>query len=164
MPEEIWHAAAPVLPRARELSGTFATGSRGGSFVGESPAFFFAAVMAAAGVQGANDVSFEAWLAAQCVAGGSDDLPGTVLVWRNAAGDPQHAAVTLGGGWALHKPGQEWYCPRQVLAVRDLNRLAPQGVTLDRYSLAEPSGVWLSEATSTPAVLSRIVRDHGTST
>lgn len=36
VPEEIWRAAASVLPRARELSGTFASGSRGGSFVGES--------------------------------------------------------------------------------------------------------------------------------
>jgi hypothetical protein len=137
VPEEIWRTAAPVLPRARELSGTFARGSRGGSFVGEDAAFCFAAVMAAAGVQGANDVSFEGWLAAHCMVGGSDDLPGTVLVWRNADGDLHHAAVTLGGGWALHKPGQEWLSPRQVLAVRDLNRLAPPGVTLHRYSLRD---------------------------
>jgi hypothetical protein len=135
VPEEIWRVAASILPRARELSGTFATGSRGGSVAGENAAFCFATVMAAAGVQGANDVGFEGWLTAHCMMGGSDDLPGTVLVWRNDDGDLHHAAVTLGGGWALHKPGQEWLSPRQVLAVRDLNRLAPPGVTLHRYSL-----------------------------
>jgi hypothetical protein len=91
--------------------------------------------MAAAGVQGADDAPFDVWLAAQCTAGGSDDLPGSVLVWRDADGGNTHAAVTLGGGWALHKPGQEWLSPRQVLTVSDLIRLAPPGVALHRYSL-----------------------------
>ncbi|MEU4294165.1 hypothetical protein AB0E63_38600 [Kribbella sp. NPDC026596] len=135
VPAEIWHAAASKLPRARELSGTFASGSRGGSFTGDDAAFCFATVMASAGAQGANDVPFEGWLAAHCLAGGNDDRPGTVLVWRHADGNLHHAAVTLGGGWALHKPGQEWLSPRQVLAVSDLNRLAPPGVTLHRHSL-----------------------------
>jgi hypothetical protein len=93
--------------------------------------------MAAAGVQGADDEPFEAWLGANCAAGGSDDLPGTVLVWRDGDGNNHHAAVTLGGGWALHKPGQEWLSPRQVLTVRDVIRLAPPGVTLHRYSLRD---------------------------
>jgi len=135
VPGEIWREAAALLPHARKLSGTFASGSRGGSFTGDDAAFCFATVMASAGVQGANDVPFEGWLAAHCLAGGNDDLPGTVLVWRNADGNLHHAAVTLGGGWALHKPGQEWLTPRQVLAVSDLNRLAPPGVTLHRHSL-----------------------------
>jgi hypothetical protein len=135
VPGEIWREAAALLPHARKLSGTFASGSRGGSFTGDDAAFCFATVMASAGVQGANDVPMEGWLAAHCLAGGNDDLPGTVLVWRNADGNLQHAAVTLGGGWALHKPGQEWLTPRQVLAVSDLNRLAPPGVTLHRHSL-----------------------------
>lgn len=131
VPDEVWRAAASSLPHARALSGTFA--SRGG-------ANCFGTVMAASGVQSAAEAMmqrepFEAWLAANCAVGGSDDLPGTVLVWRDSDRTSQHAAVTLGGGWALHKPGREWVSPRQVLAVRDLIRTAPPGVTLHRYSL-----------------------------
>lgn len=140
VPEEIWRAASSILPRARALSGTFASGSRGSSFARGSAAYCFATVMAAAGVQGADDEPFDAWLAANCAAGGSDDLPGTVLVWRDADDKNTHAAVTLGGGWALHKPGQEWLSPHQVLTVRDLVRLAPPGVTLHRYSLRDAGG------------------------
>jgi hypothetical protein len=135
VPEEIWRSAASVLPNARALSGTFATGSRGSSFARGSATYCFATVMAAAGVDDADDQSFEAWLEANCISGGSDDHPGTVLVWRDAVGNNTHAAATLGGGWALHKPGQEWLSPHQILAVQDLNNLAPPGVTLHRYSL-----------------------------
>ncbi len=135
VPEEIWRAAASILPRARALSGTFARGSRGSSIARGSATYCFATVMAAAGVEGADDEPFEAWLAAHCTVGGHDDLPGTVLVWRDAHAKNTHAAVTLGGGWALHKPGQEWFSPHQVLTVRDLSRLAPPGVVLHRYSL-----------------------------
>jgi hypothetical protein len=52
--------------------------------------------MAAAGVGCAADAwmqqaPFEAWLKAACAPGGEDDEPGTVLVWRNTAGEPVHA-------------------------------------------------------------------------
>ncbi|MBE1605575.1 hypothetical protein [Actinopolymorpha pittospori] len=137
VPEEIWRAASSILPNARALSGTFASGSRGSSIARGSATYCFATVMAAAGVHDADDEPFDAWLAAHCTAGGSDDLPGTVLVWRDADGNNTHAAVTIGGGWALHKPGQEWLSPRQVLTVPDLIRLAPPGVTLHRYSLQD---------------------------
>ena len=140
VPEEIWRAAASVLPRARELSGTFAPGSRGSSFARGSAANCFATVMAAAGSPDADDQLFENWLAAKCTAGGTDDLPGTVLVSRDADGNITHAAVTLGGGWVLHKPGQEWLSPHQVLTVGDLNSLAPPGLTLHRYSLRDGRG------------------------
>jgi hypothetical protein len=43
---------------------------------------------------------------------------------RNADDKNTHAAVTMGGGWALHKPGQEWLCPHQVVTVSDLNEPA----------------------------------------
>jgi hypothetical protein len=135
VPEEVWRAASSILPRARALSGTFARGSRGSSFARGSATFCFATVMAAAGVQDPDDEPFEGWLAAHCTAGGADDLPGSVLVWRDADGHDTHAAVTLGGGWVLHKPGQEWLSPHQVVTVQDLIRLAPPGVTLHRYSL-----------------------------
>jgi len=137
VPEEVWRSASSILPGARALSGTFARGSRGSSFARGSAAFCFATVMAAAGVQFPDDEPFDAWLAAHCTAGGSDDLPGTVLLWRDADGNNAHAAVTLGGGWALHKPSQEWLSPHQVLTVHDLIRLASPGVTLHRYSLQD---------------------------
>jgi hypothetical protein len=137
VPEEIWRAASSILPRARVLSGTFARGSRGSSFARGSATYCFATVMAAAGVQSADDELFETWLPANCAVGGSDDLPGPVLVWRDADHKNTHAAVTLGGGWALHKPSQEWLSPHQVVTVRDLIRLAPLGVTLHRYSLQD---------------------------
>ena len=35
-----------------------------------------------------------------------DHRPGVVLVWRNSAGQPDHAAVTIGGGYAVTKPSQ----------------------------------------------------------
>ncbi|GAA2755846.1 hypothetical protein GCM10009872_12060 [Actinopolymorpha rutila] len=130
----MWRAAATVLPHARALSGTFAGGSRGNS-ADTGATYYSATVMAAAGVRNAADEPFEAWLTSRCTAGGGDDLPGTVLVWRDADGAATHAAVTLGGGWALHKPGQEWLSPRQVLTVDDLIRLAPPGLSLHRHSL-----------------------------
>lgn len=135
--EETWRAAESVLPRARELSGTFAPGSRGSTFARGSAANCFATVMAAAGAPDADDQPFEDWLAANCTAGGTDDVPGTVLVSRDAEGNITHAAVTLGGGWVLHKPGQEWLSPHQVLTVGGLNSLAPPGLTLHRYSLRD---------------------------
>lgn len=67
--------------------------------------------MAAAGRSEAADVwmlqdPFEEWLSAAAVLGGKDNDPGTVLVWRSPSGLAQHAAVTIGGGYALHKPSQ----------------------------------------------------------
>jgi cell wall-associated NlpC family hydrolase len=44
---------------------------------------------------------------------------GTLLVWRDGNRTVQHAAVTLGAGWALHKPSQGWMSPTKVLTVRD---------------------------------------------
>jgi cell wall-associated NlpC family hydrolase len=85
--------------------------------------------MGAAGVSHAADTwmqrePFEEWLSDVTEPGGRDDDPGTVLVWRSAAGVVQHAAVTLGDGWALHKPSQGWMSPVKVLAVRDAIRSA----------------------------------------
>ena len=120
------HSVEPSLEGAEEAP--FARGSA---------TYCFATVMAAAGVEGADDEPFESWLAAHCTVGGHDDLPGTVLVWRDAHGNNTHAAVTLGGGWALQEPGQEWFSPHQVLTVRDLSRLAPPGVVLHRYYLQD---------------------------
>jgi hypothetical protein len=113
--EETWEHASGVLPTARDLAGTFPPGSGPNCF---------GTVMSAAGVAGAEGTwmqrePFEQWLAAASRPGGRDDQAGTVLVWRDAGGAVQHAAVTLGDGWALHKPSQGWMSPTKVLTVRD---------------------------------------------
>jgi hypothetical protein len=112
-----WAGASSLLPCARELAGTFAAGSGPNCF---------GTVMAAAGVPGASTTwmqrePFESWLTSATRPGGRDDVPGTVLVWRSVAdGLLQHAAVTLGDGWALHKQSQCWYSPRLVLRTADV--------------------------------------------
>lgn len=116
--ESTWKASAAVLPCARALAGSFAPGSG---------ANCFGTVMAAAGVASAAErwmlqKPFSDWLGAECRPGGHDDEPGTVLVWRDDAGQPVHAAVTVGGGWALEKPSQTWSTPRVILPVRDVIR------------------------------------------
>ncbi|GAA4903056.1 hypothetical protein LX16_1197 [Stackebrandtia albiflava] len=118
VPPAVWVPAAPVLPEAARLAGTFAAGSGPNCF---------GTVMAAAGVPGAESVwmfqdPFERWIAARTVpvAGpGRDAEPGVVLVWRDATGLAAHAAVTLGGGFALNKPSQSWSSPRLVWTVRE---------------------------------------------
>jgi hypothetical protein len=113
--EATWEKASDVLPGARRLAGTFPPGS-GPNCLGT--------VMGAAGVAGAVGTwmqrePFEEWLAVATRAGGQDDQAGTVLVWRDGNRAVQHAAVTLGGGWALLKPSQGWMSPTKVLIVRD---------------------------------------------
>ena len=106
------------LPRARELAGTFPDGSGPNCF---------GTVMAACGVDGAEEVwmqrePFEQWLAEHTTPGGRDDAPGTVFVWRDAGQAVQHAAITLGDGWMLHKPSQSWMSPRKVRTVGEVKR------------------------------------------
>jgi hypothetical protein len=107
-----------MLPRVRELAGTFAAGSGPNCF---------GTVMAAAGVDGADEVwmvrePFEEWLAGNTVPRGRDDVPGTVFVWRNVNGLVEHAAITIGGGWMLHKPSQSWMTPRKIRTVAEVKR------------------------------------------
>lgn len=114
--EATWRAIEGPLPRARALAGTFPDGSGPNCF---------GTVMAASGVGGAEKEwmqrePFESWLAERTVPGGRDEDAGTVLVWRSGDGLVQHAAVTLGDGWALHKPSQGWMSPVKVLGVRDV--------------------------------------------
>ncbi|BCJ26506.1 hypothetical protein [Actinocatenispora sera] len=114
--EATWRAAAGTLPNARALAGRFPA---------HSGPNCFGAVMAAAGVDGAERLwmqrePFESWLAERTARGGRDHELGTVLVWRSPDGLVQHAAVTLGDGWALHKPSQGWMSPTKVLRVEDV--------------------------------------------
>lgn len=128
-----WEVAAPLLPGARSLAGTFPPASGPNCF---------GTVMAAAGEPGAADVwmlrePFEEWLARATCPGGDDQEPGTVLIWRDAEGLVQHAAVTIGGGWALNKSGQGWMSPRQILTVREVKRHSRSpGRHLSRRSIA----------------------------
>ncbi|WP_309572750.1 hypothetical protein [Deinococcus sp.] len=132
VPEAVWTRSVGILPGARALAGTFPAGSAGNCF---------GTAMGAAGVAGAADEwmqrePFEAFLRERTVPGGVDDRPGTVLVWRSADGLAQHAAVTLGGGWVLHKPAQTWWTPRVVLPVRDVKAVSRMlGWRLERRCL-----------------------------
>ncbi|GGN38447.1 hypothetical protein [Deinococcus daejeonensis] len=118
VPPGVWRAAQEVLPGARALAGSFPRGSAGNCF---------GTVMGAAGVPGAaaewmQREPFEAFLQGRTRPGGRDDRAGTVLLWRSRDGLAQHAAVTLGGGWALHKAAQTWWTPRVVLPTPTLIR------------------------------------------
>lgn len=132
VPESLWASTRAALPGARALAGTFPLGSGPNCF---------GTVMAAAGRSAAAETwmlqePFEDWLSAAAVPGGRDSDPGTVLVWRSPGGLAQHAAVTIGGGYALHKPSQGWMSPRKVLTVREIIASARQpGRRLSRYTL-----------------------------
>jgi len=130
--DRTWRRASAVLPRVRSLAGTFAEGSGPNCF---------GAVMGAAGVVGAEGEwtmrePFEDWLRFATRSGGADWEAGTVLVWRDREGTLQHAAVTLGDGWALHKPSQGWMTPRKVLTVGEVKRRSRRaGLRLNRQSI-----------------------------
>ncbi len=127
-----WERIEARVPGARSLAGTFPASSGPNCF---------GTVMAAAGTEGAADLwmlrePFEEWLTAATQPGGDDNAIGTVLVWRSPDGLVQHAAITLGDGWALHKPSQGWMSPRKVLTVADVKLSArATGRRLERHHL-----------------------------
>jgi hypothetical protein len=120
------------FPRVQELAGTFAAGSGPNCF---------GTVMAACGVEGAETVwmvrePFEEWLADHTERGGQDDVRGTVFVWRDTALLVQHAALTIGDGWMLHKPSQSWMTPRKVRTVAEVKRATrTAGWRLERHKI-----------------------------
>ena len=130
--DEVTNWPTALLPRARRLAGSFPDGSGPNCF---------GTVMAATGVPGAAEEwmqrePFEQWLADKTTRGGRDAVPGTVLVWRSDDGRVQHAAVTLGDGWAFHKPSQSWSTPRQVRTVAEVRRWSrTPGWHLERHTL-----------------------------
>ncbi|MEY2471252.1 MAG: hypothetical protein QOK28_581 [Actinomycetota bacterium] len=120
------------LPSARAIAGTFAAGSGPNCFT---------TVMAAAGVEEVAEnfnrrEPFDDFLTTMCRRGGDDQQPGTVLVWRLPDGRCQHAAITIGDGWAMEKPSREWSSPRTVVPVAELlrNNRHP-GERLERHRL-----------------------------
>lgn len=131
--ENIWRAAEPVLPGARRLGGTFPPGSTMNCF---------STVMQAAGAPSTavlNAVApFDEWLATACKRGGDPGAAGVVLVWRNRAGSPVHAAVTLGGGWGLEKPSRDWHSPHAVLSVGEIMRMSRHpGERVERHTIVQ---------------------------
>ncbi len=132
VPANVWRGVEGLLPRARELAGTFPDGSGPNCF---------GTVMAAAGVEGAESEwmqrePFDRWLDESTTRGGRDGVPGTLLVWRGADRAVQHAAVTLGSGWALHKPSQSWMTPRKVRTVAEVLRATrTAGWHLQRHTM-----------------------------
>ncbi len=138
VPSAVWDRIERRLPGARALAGTFPASSGPNCF---------GTVMAAAGADGAADVwmlrePFEEWLTAATRPGGEDHGIGTVLVWRSPDGLVQHAAITLGDRWALHKPSQGWMSPRKVLSVADVKLSArATGRRLERHQLTISTNV-----------------------
>lgn len=134
VPEDVWDVAARRLPAARRHAGTFPPGSGPNCF---------GTVMAAAGVVGADTVwmlrePFERWLADKTRPGGDDDEPGTVLVWCSPDGLVQHAAVTLGADWVLHKPSQGWMSPTKVLTTAECKASSRgPGRRLQRHTIVD---------------------------
>jgi cell wall-associated NlpC family hydrolase len=132
VPEEVWDSAARTLPDARRIAGSFATTSGPNCF---------GTVMAAAGVVDADKVwmqrePFERWRSEKTRPHGDDTAPGTVLVWRPPDGLVQHAAVTLGDGWVLHKPSQGWMSPNKVLTTHECKASSrASGRRLERYAI-----------------------------
>lgn len=132
--DAVWAACQDLLPGARSLAGTFPPSSGPNCF---------GAVLSASGVADASrcvvEAEFEGWLGAAChplARGTRNDTVGTVLVWRAESRRAVHAAVTIGGGWALEKGSAEWWTPHAIRRTDDVIRTgrAP-GQRLERHVL-----------------------------
>lgn len=131
-----WRDIEAVLPGAKALAGSFPAASGPNCF---------GTVMGASGVPQAADTwvvrePFEEWLTTSTTSSannnGKDGELGTILVWRSRDGLVQHAAITLGRGYVLHKPSQGWMSPRKILTVREAMLSTRQpGLRIHRYSL-----------------------------
>jgi hypothetical protein len=137
VPASVWRAAETLLPAARRVAGAFPL---------RSGPNCFGTVMAAAGRPGADEEwmqlePFEEWLAdaARATSTRNPEATGMVMVWRDAGGQADHAAVTLGSGWALHKPSQGWMSPSTVLRTDALiQSVRAKGLRMQRYLLRDP--------------------------
>ena len=129
--ESTWRTCERVLPAARQLAGTFPTGSTANCF----GTIMEAADGDPAGVYDSVE-PFVDWLASACKPGGDTRRAGGVLVWRNRDGAPVHAAVSIGDGWGLEKPSGDWHSPRAVVAVDDIVRMSRHsGERLERHTI-----------------------------
>jgi hypothetical protein len=127
-----WSTGSHLLPLAGDLAGRLPASSGPNCF---------SAVLAAAGAGPASDWThrepFEQWLARRThLVHGThrDHLPGVVLTWRNHDGLAEHAAVTIGEGYALNKPSQGWFSPYLVWTVKETIAFSRyRGAVLSRY-------------------------------
>lgn len=125
-------ASEGPLPGASELAGTFPD---------RSGPNCFATVMAAAGEPVDQDWvqadQFQDWLdrSTRPAGPGDENRAGQLLVWHQD-GEVAHAAVTLGGGWALQKASQSWSSPVVVWTVEEVVRSwLLRGARLVRHTL-----------------------------
>jgi hypothetical protein len=138
VPTSVWRAVETQLPAACRVGGVFPL---------RSGPNCFGTVMSAAGHPGSDDdwvqrEPFEQWLAnaARGTSRRNADAAGVVMVWRDVCGQAEHAAVTLGSGWALHKPSQGWMSPSMVLRTAELVRsVRMNGLRMQRYLLHDPA-------------------------
>lgn len=111
---EHWQCIANGLPGARELAGSFLPES-GGNCLATVMAAFGAPAIAECWV---HPEPFERWLKQFSLSDSAHILEspalGQILVWRDDNARVQHAAVSLGESFVLHKEAQGWYAPRQV--------------------------------------------------
>ncbi len=111
---EDWRRVASSLPGARELAGSFLPES-GGNCLATVIAAFGAPAIAECWV---HPEPFERWLEQFSLSDSAQmtraPALGQVLVWRDENVRVQHAAVSLGKDFVLHKEAQGWYAPRQV--------------------------------------------------
>lgn len=115
-----WGRITTLLPGARDLAGSFLPES-GGNCLSTVMATFGAPAVAERWV---HPGPFERWLERFTLLPESAaqdrskvDGLGKVLVWRDEGARVQHAAVSLGEGFVLHKEAQSWYAPRQVVGL-----------------------------------------------
>ena len=127
----LWANLDARLPDVRRLAGTFAR---------ESGPNCFGTVMAACGAPLADELwmhqgPFTRWLDASTHPSDTHDNLGTVLVWHDAHGQLQHAALALGGGWVLQKDAQSWLAPRQIVGLPEvLDRWNEPGWTVSAHA------------------------------
>ena len=128
---EQWKRIDALLPDVRRLAGTFARAS-GPNCLGT--------VMAACGIPLAEVLwmhqgPFMRWLDAFTRPSEAHDRLGTVLVWRDVHLLPQHAALSLGGGWVFQKDAQSWLAPRQIVTLPEvLGRWNEPGWTVSAHA------------------------------
>lgn len=110
-----WRQALRALPGILSRAGTFHPDS--------GPNCFGAIIEAFKGqhIQRRTERNeFETWLRARVAKPGVTDELGTVLLWRDDHDALQHAAVSLGDGYAFHKEAQTWWSPWQVVRLTEV--------------------------------------------
>ncbi len=114
-PAEQWQQVQRALPGLPDRVGTFHPDS-GPNCLGAVIEAFTGQII----THRTERHEFEAWLKSRLVATGAADELGTVLLWRDEHGALQHAAVSLGDGYAFHKEAQTWWSPWQVVHLTEV--------------------------------------------